>query len=383
MIESLAAGEGQRTTSTLRYKRIVIKLGSNLLTGGGEHLDDAQMTMLVSQVAMLHRQGVEFVIVTSGAIAAGRSRLGFPRDRKDIPFKQMLAAVGQAQLMQMYDRLFYAEGVVVAQTLLTRGDLSNRQRYLNARNTLLALLDHKVIPIVNENDVVAVDEIRFGDNDTLSALVANLVDADRLVIMTDIAGLFSADPRFAPDARLIPVVEKIDAQVERLAAGAGSARGTGGMRTKVEAAKLATQWGVGVDIVDGRVAGMLLDVVYDRQEGTRFSPQASGMESRKRWISCGLAKRGAVVIDAGAVHALQGQGRSLLPAGILSVRGSFARGDAIDIIDEAGTRVGCGISNYRAADVESLRGHRSDQIEATLGYAYGEEIIHRNNLVVY
>jgi glutamate 5-kinase len=382
MTQDAVPGDSQGRDHRSTHRRVVVKLGSNLLTGGSDRLDEAQIGSIVHQVASLHRQGLEPVVVTSGAIAAGRAQLGFPRHRKDIPFKQMLAAVGQGRLMEIYDRLFATEGIVVAQALLTKGDLAKRLRYLNARNTLMALLDHHVVPIINENDAVAVDEIRFGDNDTLSALVASLVDADLLVIMTDIAGLYTADPHHSSDATLIPVVEEIDSRVERLAAGAGSLRGTGGMRTKVEAARLATQWGISVRVVDGRVPGILLDAAHDRPVGTHFLPRENRVESRKRWISSGLVKHGSVVVDEGAAHALREGGRSLLPAGIVAVRGSFTRGDAIDVLDQAGEPIACGLTNYRSADVNLLRGLRSGQIEATLGYEFGDEIIHRNNLVL-
>ncbi len=379
----MACGNGRFPESP---RRIVVKVGTNVLTAGTSRLNLAVMGQLVDQIAALHRAGKHLILVTSGAIAAGRQRLGVRRDRRDIPFRQVMAAVGQSRLMYAYDLLFGWHDIIIAQTLLTRADLADRGRYLNARNTLLALLDLGVVPIVNENDVVAVDEIRetrFGDNDTLSALVANLVDADLLVILTDIAGLYTADPKRCPDARLIPVVERIDEQVEAIAGGAGSERGTGGMATKVQAAKLATAGGTAVVIADGREPDILLRVVAGEQVGTRFLPAATRLESRKRWMLSGLSTRGEVVVDAGAVEALRDRGKSLLPAGVREVRGEFDRGDVVNLVGPDGEVIGCGIVNYSAADLGKIKGVRSERIGQILGYAFGAEVVHRNNLVLF
>jgi glutamate 5-kinase len=340
------------------------------------------MLELVRQIAHLHAQGIAVVLVTSGAMVTGREVLGFPKGRKDIPFKQVLAAVGQVRLMQVWDQLFSLYGLAVAQTLLTREDLADRQRYLNARNTLLALLERKVIPIVNENDVVGVEEIKIGDNDNLSALVSNLIDADLLVLLTDIAGLYTADPRHNPSARLISEVRVIDADIEALGGKAGSDRGTGGMMTKIQAAKLATESGTTVIIADGSVHDVLERLVKGEAIGTRFIPSESQVESRKRWIISGLASRGEVVIDNGAAIALLRNGKSLLPAGITEVRGSFERGDTIAIKDTNGKRLACGVANYSSADLNRIRGLHSTEIEPILGYEYGEEAVHRNNMVL-
>jgi glutamate 5-kinase len=343
------------------------------------------MAALVEQVARLHHRGLGLLIVSSGAIAAGRHKLGLARKRRDIPFKQVLASVGQSSLMHAYDQFFAGHGITVAQALLTKADLSDRAGYLNARNTLLALLELRVVCIVNENDVVAIDEIqgaRFGDNDNLSAMVANLVDADLLLILSDIPGLYSADPHRDPGARLIRRVDSVDAEVERLAGKVGSRRGTGGMVTKIEAVRLATASGVTVVIADGREPDVLIRLAAGEPVGTLFSPTVGKMESRKRWMLSGLSSKGRVVVDGGAVAALKRQKRSLLPTGVTEVEGDFYRGDAIDIVDPRGNRVGCGISNYSADDVAIIKGARSDRIDALLGYEYGAEIIHRNNLVV-
>lgn len=367
------------------YRRIVVKLGTNVLTAGTDRLDLEVMASLVGQIARLHQEGKEVVVVSSGAIAAGRHRLGLKRDRKDIPFRQVLAAVGQSRLMEAYDQLFGWHDITVAQTLLTKADLADRVGYLNARNTLLALLELRVISIVNENDVVAVDEIeaaKFGDNDNLSAMVANLIDADLLVLLTDTAGLYTADPARDPRAQLIPRVEVIDAAIEALAGHARDDRSTGGMATKVQAAKLATASGVAVVIADGREREVLPRLVAGEPLGTLFSPATSKLESRQRWMLSGLARRGTLVVDAGAAQALREGKGSLLPAGVTAVAGEFQRGDAVDIEDGEGRLIACGIANYSAQDAARILGLRSTQIAATLGYDHGAEVVHRNNLVI-
>jgi len=365
--------------------RIVVKLGTSLLTGSSHQLNQEMMTQLVAQAAQLHRQGLELLIVSSGAIAAGRHKLGLTRERRGIPFRQVLASVGQSRLMNIYEQLFARHDITVAQALLTRADLVDRAGYLNARNTLLALLDLRVLCIVNENDVVAVDEIqeaKFGDNDNLSAMVANLVDADLLLILTDIGGLYTADPHHNPDARLIPQVDSIDSDIENLATDTANNLGTGGMVTKIEAAKLGTASGVTVAIADGREPDIILRVAAGEAVGTRFLPTTSKLESRERWMLSGLSTRGKLVVDSGAALALQKQKRSLLAAGILEIDGSFQRGDIVNIYDPEGERLGCGISNYNSADIAAIKGGHSKKIAAQLGYDYGSEVVHRNNLVV-
>jgi len=370
----------------LRYRRIVAKLGTNLLTAGSDRLDLDTMSSLVAQVARLHAMGAEVILVTSGAIAAGRQRLGHVHGRRDIPIRQVLAAVGQSHLMQSYDQLFAAQGIVIAQTLLTKRDLSDRVGYLNARNTLLALLELRAVPIVNENDVVAVEEIegaKIGDNDNLSALVANLVDADLLALLTDTGGLYTADPRLDPSAKLITRVERIDDEVERLAGPSGSGeRGTGGMATKVQAARLATSGGTPVVIVNGDEHDVLVRLARGEELGTLFPAQVESMESRKRWMLSRLAVRGRIVVDAGAARALRRDQKSLLPAGVREVDGTFERGEAVDICGPDGERIACGIANYGRDEIEAIRGLRSERIAEALGYEYGAEVVHRNNLVL-
>jgi glutamate 5-kinase len=370
----------------MKYHRVLVKLGTNVLTAGTERLNLEVMSSLVGQVAGLHKQGLELIIVSSGAIAAGRQRLGVRHERKDIPFRQVLAAVGQGRLMDAYDQLFAWHEITIAQTLLTRTDLTHRLSYLNARNTLLALLEMRVVPIVNENDVVAVEEIReasFGDNDNLSALVASIVDADLLMLLTDTEGLYDADPEENPDARLIGRVDRIDESVECLAGAGCGERGTGGMATKIQAAKLATASGVTVVIANGREPDVIVRLVEGEAIGTCFSPTSSRLESRKRWLLSQTGK-GNLSIDAGAVTALLSKNRSLLPAGIKQVAGEFERGDVVNITDAGtGKKIACGISNYSSHDVAVIKGAHSDKIAELLGYEYGTEVVHRDNLVVF
>src|SRR5262245_28383014 len=290
---------------------VVVKVGTNLLTGGTDRLSLPALAGLAAQLAALHARGLELLLVSSGAVAAGRERLGDTGRDRGIPHRQILAAVGQSALMGRYEELFSWYHITIAQTLLTRADIADRQRYLNARNTLLALLDRRVLPIANENDVVAFHELaedRFGDNDTLSALVAHLVDADLLVILTDIDGLHTADPRRDPEAAPIPFVAEIDAAIERLAGGSTSGRGLGGMATKVRAAKLATSSGIGVILADGQERDVLARLLASEPLGTYFAPTAGRLEGRKRWLLGGASRRGTIYIDAGAASALRAQG---------------------------------------------------------------------------
>lgn len=368
----------------MNYHRIVVKLGTNLLTGGSDHLSLETMASLVGQIARLYKEGLAVVIVTSGAIAAGRNRLGACEGRKEIISRQVLAAVGQSRLMDAYDQLFGWHEIIIAQTLLTRADLSDRLRYLNARNTLTALLELGVVPIINENDVVAVEEIQetvFGDNDNLSALVANLVDADLLMLLTDTGGLYTADPHRDAKAKLIERVDKIDAHIEGLAGGTWSERGTGGMATKIEAARLATASGVAVVIASGREHDVIVRSARGEAVGTFFQPIASRLESRKRWLLSQPSK-GKIYVDAGAATALRSQSKSLLPAGVAKVAGEFDRGDVVNIFDnKTGEKIACGISNYSSNDTAIIKGAHSDRIAELLGREYGAELVHRDNMV--
>jgi glutamate 5-kinase len=372
-------------TPSAGYRRIVAKFGTNLLTAGTDHLDLKAMATLADQVVRLMAEGREVLIVTSGAIAAGRDRLQVTVNRRDIPFRQVLASVGQPHLVHCYDELFAKHGHVVAQTLLSKRDLADRIGYLNARNTLLGLLEMHVVPIINENDAVAIDEIagaKIGDNDNLSALVANLIDADLLVLLTDTGGLYTADPRTHKTATLIPRVDRITRETEAIAGGSESARGTGGMITKLQAAKLATGGGSDVFIAAGHEPDALYRLANGEHVGTMLPARKSRIESRKRWMLSGLGTHGAIVVDAGAGKALTERSKSLLPAGVAGVRGSFKRGDTVNIILPDGHAIACGITNYDDGEVTAIRGVRSDRIAEVLGHQYGAAVVHRNNLVV-
>jgi len=361
--------------------RIVVKLGTRTLTMGTDHLSRPRMLDIVRQVAMLHEQGHEMLLVSSGAIFAGRERLRLSPRRKDIAFKQTMAAVGQVVLMGLYEQFFDFYGVGVAQALLTRGDFADRECYLNARNTLLSLIALRIVPIINENDVVAVEEIKIGDNDNLSALVANLVDADQLIILTDQAGLFTADPRLDPQARLVPEVRVINDDVRRLAGGRGSSVSVGGMATKIEAAGLAMRSGSEVIIAAGWEPDVLPRLVAGESVGTRFCTAVTHVESRKRWI---LAEppAGEIHVDHGAAAAMAEHGKSLLAVGVVRVVGEFERGQTVRLLDEAGHEVARGVTNYDAAALHAIQGHQSGDIPTILGYEYGPTVVHRDGLVL-
>ncbi|MCB8979666.1 MAG: glutamate 5-kinase [Ardenticatenaceae bacterium] len=364
------------------YQRIVVKLGTSVLTGGTPQLDHPHMVELVRQCAALYRQGKDIIICTSGAIAVGRHRLGFPDLPNTVTTKQMFAAVGQSRLMQMWERYFEIYGIHVGQMLLTRADVNNRKRYLNARDTLQTLLENRIVPVINENDAVATEEIKVGDNDNLSALVSTLSEADLLLLLTDQPGLFTADPRTNPDAQLIPEVNKIDETVKALAGGSVSGLGVGGMATKLQAADVARRAGADVVIAAGRAPNVIERIVAGESVGTRFPALENPLENRKRWIFAGRKARGCVVIDAGAARALFENGRSLLPAGITAVTGTFERGDTICIEGANGQELARGISRYTSSDLQKIIGLRSDQIEERLGYGYGTVVVHRNDLIL-
>ena len=365
------------------YTSIVVKLGTSTLTDGTPALSPARMVDLARQAAQLHQQGCQVVLVSSGAMAAGRERLAFPHLPKDIPAKQMLSAVGQPRLMALYEQFFNIYKLTVAQVLLTKTDLADRSRYLNSRNTLSALLAQRVIPIINENDTVATEEIRLGDNDNLSALVANLIEADLLVILTDQAGLFTADPRADPSAKLISEItsRSIPKFIWEAASGVGKL-GTGGMFTKLQAADLARRSGATVIIAAGDEENVLTRLAAGESIGTRFSPLTTTLESRKRFILAGGNNlRGVITVDAGAEKALR-KGGSLLPVGVTAVKGKFERGDTVKVINKSGSEVARGLVNYTATELGSIFGRKSKEIEAILGSDYEDEVIHRNNLVL-
>ena len=369
----------------LAYQRIIIKLGTRLLTSGKDRLNLELMGGLVDQTARLHREGAEVIIVSSGAIASGREKFPHLDGKGKVPIRQILASIGQGRLMHTYDYLFGRYGISVAQALLTKYDLSSRSGYLNARNVLLELLRLKVIPIVNNNDVVSTDEIkelRFGDNDSLSAQVASLMNADLLAILGDVEGLYTQDPGVYPEAKLIPYVSHIDEKVIEMASPQANPQGMGGMRSKVQAAKLATGFGTAMVIASGKEREIILDLAEGKPHGTLFPPRVSKLESRRRFLMSGPPHKGKLVIDRGAAAALRTGEGSLLPVGIVDARGNFERGDVLDVIDISENMLGCGICNYSSSDIRSIKGLHSDRITSILGYTYGEEAIHRNNLVV-
>jgi glutamate 5-kinase len=341
------------------------------------------MVDLVRQMSILHTDGKDVVLVTSGAIAAGKERLNFPQFPKDIPAKQMLAAIGQPRLMAIYEQLFNLYGIAMAQVLLTRTDLIHRRSYINSRNTLTALVTNRVVPIVNENDTVATEEIRVGDNDNLSAHVANLIEADILVILTDQKGLFTADPRRDPNAELISDVTTVEIPEEiwHAAGGTSNGLGTGGMVTKLQAADLARRSGATVVIARGSDPDVLLNLAAGESVGTRFHPVTTAIESRKRYILSGGRASGGLIVDDGAVNALR-QGGSLLPVGLRRIEGMFERGDSVRILEQSGREVARGLVNYASVDLVKICGEKSDNIEKILGFAYGDEVIHRNNMVL-
>jgi glutamate 5-kinase len=363
-------------------KRLVLKLGTSVLTAGSLQLNRPRMLDIVRQCARLHAAGVEVVVVSSAAIIAGRERLGQRPLPQAMPAKQMLAAVGQSRLMAHYEQFFDIYGVIVGQVLLTRSDLDNRPRYLNARDTLQALLAGGIVPIINENDAVSTEEIKLGDNDNLSALVANLVEADLLLILTDQPGLFTADPRTDPTAQLIAEVEQIDDDLRALAGGSRSGLGTGGMSTKLAAADLARRGGAEVVIAAGSVEDVVLRVAQGERVGTRFRPLANRLESRKRWLLGGPAPAGRIIVDHGAAAALAGQGRSLLPVGVLRVEGQFERGETVRICNGDGREIARGLTRYGAASLDKIKGRRSEEIAGILGYENSPEVVHRDDLVV-
>ncbi len=364
------------------YQRLVLKLGTSVLTAGSPQINRSRLLELVRQCAKLHAAGVDVVVVTSAAIAAGRESLGFRQLPQAMPAKQMLAAVGQVRLMQHYEQLFGIYNIVVGQVLLTRSDLNHRSRYLNARDTLQALLAERIVPVINENDAVATDEIKLGDNDTLSALVSNLVEADLLLILTDQPGLYTADPRTDPSAELIREVTTIDDDLRARAGGTRSGLGTGGMSTKLAAADLARRGGAEVVIAAGGVEDVVLRVTGGERLGTRFTPLTGKLESRKRWLLGGLVPAGRITVDAGAAAALATQGRSLLPVGVTRIEGQFERGDTVRICNAAGQEIARGLTRYGAESLERIKGRRSEDIAAILGYENSAEVVHRDDLVV-
>jgi len=370
--------------STRDRKRLVVKVGSALLRDPQGGLREPVVAHIVQQLFTLRRQGHDVLLVSSGAVALGIQVLGEQGMPRTIVQQQAAAAIGQSHLIWTYERLFGVFRQQVAQILLTHEDLRSRTRYLNARNTLLTLLQYGVIPIINENDTVSVEEIRFGDNDTLAAMVCNLVDADMLVLLSHLDGLYTADPDLHPEATLMPVVEKIDARIEAMASSATHSTGRGGAASKIRAARVAGANGIHTHIANGVHPDVVLRIVAGDRVGTHIYPPApTRLSSRKRWIGYALKTRGEIVVNDGAKAALTTQGKSLLPAGVVRVSGDFRFGDPVACVDLAAQRFAQGLVNYSAAELQAISGQQTSHIETILGYKGADEVIHRDNLVVF
>lgn len=367
--------------SLVDAKRIVVKIGTSTLSHSSGKLNLARVEKLVRELADLANQGKEIILVSSGAVGAGMERLGLKERPRTIPEKQAAAAVGQGILMHIYEKLFGEYGQIVAQVLLTREDSVNRRRYTNSRNTFMTLLSLGVIPIVNENDAVAIDELKIGDNDTLSATVAGIVEADALIILSDIEGVYTANPQTHPAATLISEIGDITPEIEKLAGGPGSKQGTGGMHTKIQAGKIAVNSGVVMVIASGSRDGVVREVLSGAAVGTVFAPKVSRLQIRKRWLAFGARIRGAVTVDEGCEQAIL-KGASLLAAGIKAVEGEFAQGNTVRILTATGREIARGIANYSAGETRRIMGVHTNEIADVLGSKPYDEIIHRDNMVV-
>jgi glutamate 5-kinase len=365
-----------------RARRLVVKVGSGLITEPGQGPHEGRIGALAADIASLIRDRREVALVSSGAIATGTARLGLEARPRSIPEKQAAAAVGQSALMWQYEHAFKRFGIPVGQVLLTGQDISDRSRYLNARNTLLTLLDFGVLPIVNENDTVAVDEIKVGDNDNLAALVAHLIDADLLVLLTDVEGLYTGDPRRDPGARRLDTVEAVTEAIEGLVYDAAGAVSVGGMSTKLQAAQKAAASGIPMVIASGHEAGVLPRLLKGEAVGTYFKPRDDRLAARKRWIAFAVPPQGRLTVDAGAKKALTERGKSLLPSGLVEVDGEFQAGEVVALAELDGKEFARGLVNYDASELRRIRGSRTADIEKTLGYKRVDEVVHRDNLVV-
>jgi len=361
-------------------RRLVIKVGSSTITHASGQINISRLEKLARELADLHNEGREVLLVTSGAVAAGVGRLGHRDYPKTLPLKQALAAVGQGTLLHLYEKFFAEYGKDIAQVLLTKDDFDERLRYLNARNTLTTLLQLGVIPVINENDTVVVEEIKFGDNDTLSALVAEIVDADLLVILTDIDGLYNDDPHVNNQAELYRELEEIPNIVEKGLRGKGNKFSSGGMYTKLLAARTAMTSGIPMVVANGREPGTVRGIIDGQRIGTLFKPKEGRMQARKRWIAFGSQTHGAVSVDSGAVDALVKKGKSLLPSGVVEVEGDFERGNVVSIRTVEGREIGRGMVNYSADEIRAIRGRKTTEIARILGSKDYDEVIHRNNL---
>ncbi len=365
-----------------KTRRVVVKVGSAVLTGT-EGLDVGVLENLARELSFLINSGRQVILVSSGAVAAGKKRLGLPMNRElGLKEKQGAAAVGQSSLMRAYENVFDQLGYKVAQVLLTHDDLSHRDRYLNVRNTILTLLDWNIIPIINENDTVSVEELRFGDNDTLGALITNLIEADLFICLTDVDSLYTGNPHKDAEAKQVYTVAKVDKKIEKMGGYVVGALGTGGMRSKIQAARMVSARGGSSFIGSGRMQAIIQQLFKGKPVGTFFLPKAEKMQSRKHWIAYVLRPKGSLVLDKGACRALVKNGKSLLPSGIIEVRGKFGVGAPVQCLDEKDNVIATGLTNYNAADLGKIMGVNTGQIEKILGYKDSDEVIHRDNLVV-
>nr|WP_320146094.1 glutamate 5-kinase [uncultured Anaeromusa sp.] len=363
-------------------QRIVVKVGTSTLTHETGKLNFFRIERLVRELSDMVNQGKEIVLVSSGAVGAGMERLGLTEKPKTIPEKQAAAAVGQGVLLHVYEKIFAEYGQTVGQVLLTREDSVKRSRYVNSRNTLLQLLAMGVIPIINENDAVAVDELKIGDNDTLSAMVGTIVDADLIIILSDVDGVYTANPQTNPEAKLLSEIAEITPEIDELAGGPGSMRGTGGMYTKIQAAKIAVNAGIALVIASGAQDGIVREILTGQAVGTLFPSQHNRLQVRKSWLAFGARIAGDVQVDSGCAKAIVKTGSSLLAAGIVKVQGEFEQGKTIRILDPNGRELARGLSNYSSSEIERIRGKHTDEIFSVLGYKTTDEVVHRDHLVL-
>lgn len=366
-----------------KAKRIVIKVGTSTITYANGKRNFSQIDRLAREISDLQNQGKEMILVTSGAVAVGVDRMGLPGKPKTIPGKQAAAAVGQGVLMHTYEKFFADYGQIVAQVLITKTEAIDRHRYTNTRNTFMELMRQRVIPIVNENDVVALDELKIGDNDNMSALVAGIVDADLVIILSDVDGLYTANPQTHPDAVIVPEVAEITPEIEASAGGVGSARGTGGMATKIQAAKAATSSGIHLVIASGTEKNTITRVLQGEELGTLFVSRENRLQFRKRWLAFGAKIAGSIVVDDGCAKAIRKAGGcSILPAGVFAVQGEFLPGSTVSVIDKDAHELARGLVHYSSAELEQIKGCNSGEIANILGHKNFDEVIHRDDLVI-
>lgn len=366
-----------------KAKRIVIKVGTSTITYANGKRNFSQIDRLAREISDLQNQGKEMILVTSGAVAVGVDRMGLPGKPKTIPGKQAAAAVGQGVLMHTYEKFFADYGQIVAQVLITKTEAIDRHRYTNTRNTFMELMRQRVIPIVNENDVVALDELKIGDNDNMSALVAGIVDADLVIILSDVDGLYTANPQTHPDAVIVPEVTEITPEIEASAGGVGSARGTGGMATKIQAAKAATSSGIHLVIASGTEKNAITRVLQGEELGTLFVSRENRLQFRKRWLAFGAKIAGSIVVDDGCAKAIRKAGGcSILPAGVFAVQGEFLPGSTVSVIDKDSHELARGLVHYSSAELEQIKGCNSGEIANILGHKNFDEVIHRDDLVI-